>query len=78
MNRQNDIIATMLRLVGAGNPSKYFDFPVASFGRDDTVTLNRASRVKAQRTKKDRKSVSRVERRPRAKAEAAGATPKET
>ena len=76
--KHTDIIATMLRLVGAGKPSKYFDLPVASFGKEDTVTLKRARRVKAQRTKNERKRVSSVVRRPRAKAEAAGATPKET
>ena len=77
-NKQNDIIPTIVKLVGAGKPSKYFDLPVASFGKEETVTLKRARRVRAQRTKKDRNSVSSVLRRPSAKAEAAGATPKET
>ena len=78
LNRQNAIMPTMVKLVGAGKPSKYFDFPVASFGKEETVTLNRARRVSAQRTKKERKRVSRVERSPKAKAEAAGATPNDT
>ncbi|KAL9003765.1 MAG: hypothetical protein Q9188_003370 [Gyalolechia gomerana] len=68
---------TMHRLVGMGVPSKYFDFPVASLGREETVTLKRARRVRPQRTKKARKRVSSGVRRPRAKAETAGATPKD-
>ncbi|KAI4210194.1 MAG: hypothetical protein LQ351_006948 [Letrouitia transgressa] len=69
---------TMHRLVGMGVPSKYFDFPVASLGSEETVTLKRARRVRPQRTKKDRRRVSSGVRRPRAKAHAAGETPKET
>ena len=68
----------MARDVGMGVPSKYFDFPVASFGREETVTLKRARRVRPQRTKKERRRVSSGVRRPRAKAAAAGETPKET
>lgn len=41
------------------------------------MTLKRARRVKPQRTKKERRRVSRGVRRPRAKAQEAGATPKE-
>lgn len=77
-NKQYAIIATIDRLVGAGKPSKYFDLPAASLGREETVTLKRARRVRAHSTKKDRSSVSSALRRPSAKAEAAGATPKET
>ena len=68
---------TMLNVVGIGVPSKYFDLPVASLGRCETVTLKRASRVRPQRTKKVSRNVSRGERIPIAKAEAAGARPKE-
>ena len=64
--------------VGMGVPSKYFDLPVASLGSEETVTLKRARRVRPQRTKKERRRVSRRVRRPRAKAQAAGDTPKET
>ena len=67
----------MPREVGIGVPSKYLLFPVLSFGNEDTVTLKRARRVKPQRTKKERRRVSRGVRRPRAKAQEAGATPKE-
>lgn len=35
---------------GIGVPSKYFDFPVLSFGSIATVTLNLASLVKPQST----------------------------
>lgn len=45
----------MERVVGMGVPSKYFDLPLLSFGRTATVTLNRARRVRPQRTKKARK-----------------------
>lgn len=41
------------------------------------MTLKRARRVRPLRTKKERMSVSREVRRPRAKAREAGATPKE-
>ena len=61
-----------------GVPSKYLLFPVASLGTLATVILNRASLVRPQRTKKVRKRWSTGVRRPMAKAEAAGATPKET
>ncbi len=67
----------MLKLEGMGKPSKYLDLPVASLGREETVTLKRARRVRPQRTKKERRRVSRGVRRPRAKAQEAGATPKE-
>ena len=69
--------ATMHRLDGIGVPSKYLDLPVASFGNAATVTLKRASRVKPQRTKKDRSRVSSWVRRPSANAHTAGDTPKE-
>lgn len=64
--------------VGIGVPSKYCDFPVASFGSIATVTLKRARRVRPHRTKKVRSRWSRGVRRPREKAAAAGDTPKET
>lgn len=70
--------ATMHRLDGMGVPSKYLDLPVASFGSAATVTLKRASRVRPQRTKNERRRVSRGVRRPSAKAQTAGDTPKET
>jgi len=60
-----------------GVPSKYLLFPVESLGTAETVTLKRARRVRPQRTKKERRSVSRGVRRPRAKAQMVGATPKE-
>ncbi len=69
--------ATMHRLEGIGVPSKYLLLPVASLGKAATVTLKRASRVRPQRTKNDRKRVSRVVRRPSAKAQMAGDTPKD-
>ena len=68
---------TMPKEVGIGVPSKYLLLPVLSFGREETVTLKRARRVSPQRTKKERNRVSSGVRRPRAKAHAAGATPKE-
>jgi hypothetical protein len=61
--------------VGIGVPSKYLLFPVLSFGNEETVTLKRARRVKPQRTKNERRRLSRGVRRPRANAAAAGATP---
>ena len=60
-----------------GKPSKYLDLPELSFGREETVTLKRARRVRPQRTKKARARLSSGVRRPRAKAATAGATPKE-
>ena len=45
------MIAELVRQAnGTGVPSKYCDLPVLSFGSIETVTLNRASRVKLQRT----------------------------
>ena len=67
----------MESVVGIGVPSKYFDFPVSSFGRTATVTLNRARRVSPQSTKKERSRWSTGVRIPSANAAAAGATPKE-
>ena len=67
----------MARLVGIGVPSKYLLFPVASLGNAETVTLKRAKRVRPQRTKKESRRVSMALRRPRAKAHAAGETPKD-
>lgn len=67
----------MKSVVGMGVPSKYLDFPVASFGRDETVTLNRARRESPQRTKKASRRLSRGVRIPRVNATAEGATPKE-
>jgi hypothetical protein len=63
--------------VGIGVPSKYFDLPVASLGSIATVTLKRARRVRPQRTKKVSRMWSSGVRRPREKAAAAGATPKD-
>lgn len=70
--------AAILKVVGIGVPSKYFDFPVASFGNAWTVTLKRARRVRPHRTKSVRIRWSRGVRRPMAKAAAAGETPKDT
>lgn len=53
------------------------DLPVASFGRVDTVTLNRARRIRPERTKNVRRIWSTGVRRPMAKAAEAGAAPKE-
>lgn len=64
-------------VVGMGVPSKYCDFPVLSFGSVATVTLNRARRVRPQRTKNERKTWSSGVRIPIANAVAAGATPNE-
>lgn len=61
--------------VGMGVPSKYRLLPVLSFGNEETVTLNRARRVRPQRTKKDRRRVSSGVRRPSANEQTAGATP---
>ena len=69
--------AAMPSVVGMGVPSKYLDLPVASLGRELTVTLKRARRVSPQRTKKVRSSVSRGVRRPREKAQTEGAMPKD-
>lgn len=63
--------------VGIGVPSKYLLFPVSSFGTFPTVMLNRARRVRPQRTKKARRRWSTGVRRPMANAAAAGETPKE-
>lgn len=65
-------------VVGIGVPSKYFDFPDASFGKVCTVTLKRAKRVRPQSTKKLRRRWSIGVRRPMANAAAAGATPNDT
>ena len=69
--------AAMESVVGIGVPSKYFDFPLLSLGSTATVTLNRARRVRPQRTKKVRKTWSSEVRIPSANAAAAGARPKE-
>jgi hypothetical protein len=69
--------AAILNVVGIGVPSKKVDLPVASLGRCETVTLKRARRVKPQRMKKARRMVSRLLRSPIAKAQTAGAMPKE-
>ena len=63
--------------VGIGVPSKYLLLPLASLGSTETVTLNRASRVRPQRTKNVRQSVSRTDRKPMVNATMAGATPNE-
>jgi hypothetical protein len=44
------IVSAVKHAKGMGVPSKYFDFPDASFGSIATVTLKRASRVKPHRT----------------------------
>ena len=75
---QYAIVKTSAREVGIGVPSKYFDLPVASLGRTDTVTLKRARRVRPQRMKKASRRWSTGVRTPIAKAAAAGETPKET
>src|SRR5690606_10147858 len=62
-------------VVGIGVPSKYFDFPVSSFGRLATVTLKRARRLRPQKTKNVRSTVSRKVRKPSTKAQEAGAAP---
>ena len=64
--------------VGIGVPSKYLDLPVLSFGRAETVTLKRASRVRPHSTKKVSRIWSAGVRRPRAKAAAAGDAPKDS
>lgn len=74
---QYAISEEITRVVGMGVPSKNFDFPLLSFGKTATVTLNRARRVRPQRTKNVRKRWSRVVRIPSANAAAAGARPKE-
>jgi hypothetical protein len=53
---QKAIAPAIVKDVGIGVPSKYFDFPVISFGRFETVTLKRARRVNPQSTKKVNKS----------------------
>ena len=68
----------MANVVGMGVPSKYFDFPVSSFGSTATVTLNRANLVSPQRTKMAKKRWSTGVLKPMANAAAAGATPKDT
>jgi hypothetical protein len=77
LETQYDINAAMEREVGIGVPSKYLLFPVASLGTLATVILNRARRVRPQRTKKVRNRWSTGVRRPMAKAAAAGDTPNE-
>lgn len=67
----------MPNVVGIGVPSKYLDLPVLSLGRTATVTLNRANRVRPQRTKNANRRWSTRVRAPRANAHAAGARPKE-
>lgn len=70
-------MASMPSDVGMGVPSKYWLLPEASLGRAETVTLKRARRVRPQRTKKLRATVSTMERKPMVNATMAGATPKE-
>lgn len=62
---------------GIGNPSKYCDFPVLSFGTSATVALKRASRASPQQMKVVNAKMSSVERQPMVKARKAGATPNE-
>ena len=69
--------ATRAKEEGIGKPSKYFDFPVTSFGTDATVALKRASRASPQHMKPVRTTVSRNVRRPTTNASNAGATPNE-
>jgi hypothetical protein len=72
------MIAASVIVVGIGVPSKYFDFPDSSLGNVATVTLNRASRVRPQRTKNVRRKWSNGDRIPIANATTAGASPNET
>lgn len=74
---QYAINPAMLKDVGIGVPSKYFDFPEASCGRCVAVTLKRARRVRPQRTKTVRNNVSNCVRKPSENAQTAGATPNE-
>jgi hypothetical protein len=74
---QYAIICTLIRDMGIGVPSKYWDLPVASLGTMATVTLKRARRVRPQRTKKVSRMWSTGVRRPMEKAAAAGPTPNE-
>ncbi len=67
----------MDNVVGMGVPSKYLALPVASFGRAETVTLNRARRDRPHRTKNVRNKLSRGVRSPRVNAVEAGASPNE-
>ena len=51
MKVQVAVTAELVRQAnGTGVPSKYFDLPVLSLGSIDTVTLNRAKRVRPHRT----------------------------
>jgi hypothetical protein len=58
------MMASRNSVVGIGNPSKYFDFPEASLGREDAVTLKRANRERPERRKNARMTVSKKVRRP--------------
>lgn len=71
------IPATIVKLVGIGSPSKYWDFPVASLGTSATVALNRARRARPEQMKPVRITVSSNVRKPITKAKNAGATPNE-
>lgn len=75
---QYAIIPTMTNVVGMGVPSKYFDFPVLSLGSVATVTLNRASLVRPQRTKIVSRTWSTGDLIPIENAATAGETPNET
>ena len=76
-HNHRDIIPSNANVVGIGKPSKYFAFPVASFGSELAVTLNRARRESPERRKIERIMVSNAVLRPRVYATAVGATPKE-
>lgn len=64
-------------MVGAGSPSKNFDFPFSSFGKVATVTLNLANLVRVHSTIKVKTKTSTVVCNPIQKAIQDGATPKE-
>lgn len=74
---QYAITPTIVNDMGIGVPSKYFDLPVLSLGRAETVTLKRASRRSPHITKNVRNRWSRAVRIPIANAAAAGAAPNE-
>jgi len=77
-HKQYAMAVTNPRVVGIGNPSKYFALPVLSLGSEAAVTLNRARRESPERRKKARINVSTVVRRPRVYAATEGATPNDT
>lgn len=77
ISTQYAIMPIVARENAIGTPSKYLLFPDSSLGIKETVTLNRARRVRPQRTKKDRKRWSTGVCTPIATAMTAGAMPKD-